>query len=388
MYEGAIPRHYKPNEIRTEDMRMASQDHVIAKVGKVTLYRRGGDTIHLKWYDSGKGNWRRRSTQTGDLRRALDMAADLGDAFEAGVGRPETVALGPTILEAFLSHPATKHEMKRYPGDHRRHEAAVKDFCRFGRSDLLRDLAIDRVTDWAADLAKRGFAFDTRRHCLIPLRRASAMAPGFGFSDVLDNMRLDRHTEAIEVRAPELEQVRHLISWARRNEETRWAVAVGLLAFMGLRPSEAIRLKVQDYKDGLLRVGFSAAKNETSRRVLPVPKIVADLLEPLTESRDADESLLGMTGTSENSALSAFSRSIGAVLDRAGLNEFPCKSLRKAFASICLNELGLAPELVEGWLGHKHPGALAVTRRHYLKRIDADNLRPLAKAIDDAMTER
>lgn len=364
---------------------MANQDHVIAKVGKVTLYRRGGDTIHLKWFDSGRGNWRRRSTKTGNIRHALDMAADLGDAFEAGVDRPELVALGPTVLEAFLSHPATKHEMKRYLGDHRRHEEAVKDFCRFGRSDLLRELSVDSVTDWVADLANRGLAFDTRRHCLIPLRRASAMAPGFGFNDVLGDMRLDRHTEALEVRAPELEQVRDLISWARRNEEPRWAVAVGLLALMGLRPSEAIRLKVQDYKNGLLRVGSSAAKNETSRRVLPVPKIMADLLEPLTESRDADELLLGMTGTSENSAFSAFSRGVGVVLEKAGLNDFPCKSLRKAFASICLNELGLAPELVEGWLGHKHPGVLAVTRRHYLKRIDAENLRPLAAAIDGAM---
>lgn len=37
---------------------------------------------------------------------------------------------------------------------------------------------------------------------------------------------------------------------------------------------------------------------------------------------------------------------------------------------------------MEGYLGHKHPGATAVTRRHYLKRAGMESLRPLALMID------
>lgn len=365
---------------------MAVKDTQIAKVGKITLYRRNGDTIFLKWYDakSGKrGNYRRLSAKTSDMRRALALAADVNEGIEQGLPEPGKIAMGPTVMDAMLQHPASKREASDYPGDHRRHVAAVHDFATFSGSKLMRDLTVEKICTWIADLDKRGMAFDTRRHCLIPLRRASQMAPGHGLNDVLGGMRLDRQTEAIEVKALGLDGLKKLVAHASAHEDLRWAAAILLMGACGLRPSEVIRLRVSDLKDGLLHVGSETAKNASSNRILPIPQIVIEALAPLVMDKAADENLLGLRGTEAGRA-SVLSRSVKAVLVRAGFN-LPPKSLRKTFATVCLNELGLEPAIVESYLGHTHPGATGVTNRHYLKRAGAESLRPVAEAMDRAL---
>ena len=135
-------------------------------------------------------------------------------------------------------------------------------------------------------------------------------------------------------------------------------------------------------KEGVLHVGASGAKNDPSERFLPVPSVVMELVGPLVSNKSGEESLLGFIG-SDGAVASGFSRSIKDAMCRAD-RDLHAKSLRKSFATICLNELGAEPAQVEGFLGHKHPGATAVTRRDYLKRAGAGSLMPLAEMLDRA----
>lgn len=124
---------------------MSNQDRTISKVGKVQVYRRGGDTCFLKWYDGTRGksgNYRRRSTKTTELSRAVALAAALHEALESALDSPERVALGPTLLEAAEAHPATSRKKEKHPGDHKRHMDALNDYVRFAKSPLLRDLTV------------------------------------------------------------------------------------------------------------------------------------------------------------------------------------------------------------------------------------------------------
>ena len=70
---------------------MARKDRTAAKIGKVILYRRDGQTIFAKWYNperGGRGNYQRRSLKTADLREALRKAADLAGALRPGLTAP------------------------------------------------------------------------------------------------------------------------------------------------------------------------------------------------------------------------------------------------------------------------------------------------------------
>jgi integrase len=364
---------------------MANQDRTIAKVGKVQVYRRGGDTCFLKWYDPtvGRGgNYRRRSARTRDLRHALAMAADLSDALDSGEAEPDKVALGPTVAEAAAAHPSTRREREASPPDHRRHAAALEDYIGFSGSPSLRDLTVERTLAWAGELEARGLAFDTRRHMLLPLRRASAMAPSFGLHDVLSDLRIDRRGEPLEVKTADLDGLRNLVERAKEERDPRWPTAIALMALMGLRPSEVVRLRVGDLKDGLLTVGARGAKNAASRRVLPVPNVALGMLAPMLEGKAADDPLIPLSAN-EGSALSILSRGVGGAMGRAGL-DLPCKCLRKSFASACVNDLDVRPGLVEAFLGHAASGTGDVTRRHYLARVGAERLRPVADAVDRA----
>lgn len=364
---------------------MAQQDRIVAKVERVTLYRRGGNTLFLKWYNpkrGRRGNYQRRSTKTSNLRQALHIAVDLNEALSSGDVEADKVALGPTLVEAAQAHPATTHEERHYPADYRRHAKSMAAFVRFSGSPLLRELRVEKASKWVEKMKADGLGFESRRHALLFLRRASALAPNYGFTDVLNGLRLDRREQIPEINALDAESMRSLQSEADKMVETRWSAAIALMGFMGLRPSEVVRLKVSDIEaDGTLNVGARRSKNESSRRSLPIPAVVAKRLEPMAAMVDPDQSLLGFNA-SESSNICMLSRGIKRILRAARFDSFAAKDLRKSFTTICINELGVDPVLVEGFLGHKHPAALGVTRRHYLRSVNAKRLNPVADAID------
>ena len=307
-------------------------DRTLAKVGKVAVYcRAGGRTLMLRWFDREKKNYRRRSARTDDLRNALAMAADLADALDSGEVEPDKVALGPSVLEAALAHPASQREREDYPADHARHSAAVGEYVKFAGSPLLRDLTVEKTALWAAELERQGLAFDTRRHSLLYLRRASSMAPSHGLHDVLSDLRIDRRSEPVQIETIDLDGLRDLIKHAKK-EDDRWAAATALMGLMGLRPSEVARLKVGNLKEGLLTVGAGKAKNATSRRVLPVPRIAKDMLAPMLKGKRDDDPLIPLS-QNEQSALSILSRNVRGAMERAGF-DLPCQSLRKSFAKV------------------------------------------------------
>jgi hypothetical protein len=86
-------------------------------------------------------------------------------------------------------HPSSQRETV---GDVRDHERAVTAFCQWASSDRLDALDIETVTGWIKHQQAQGRAYDTIRHDILWLRRASRMAGAMGFPDPLTKLVLHR----------------------------------------------------------------------------------------------------------------------------------------------------------------------------------------------------
>jgi hypothetical protein len=286
-----------------------------------------------------------------------------------GHGRaPATPALGTgtALLALFSAHPATRRDNARP-----RYEAHLAEFIAWSGISNARHLTADAVERWIEELHRRGQSYDTRRHRLIPIRRACAQLARETGRNPLAGIRLDRRPARGTLEAAPLEEILRLV----RHEDPRIAAAAGLMGAMGLRPTEALRVRGKDLRpDGLLEVGWKTA---SSWRLLPAP---APLL-PVLSGRAADEPLVASRHNTHRGGMmtpDSFWRAWKSA------SPYPAKLLRKGFLSASVLELGLDPLRVEAYMGHRVSGLTAVSGAHYLS-IGAAALRPVAEAWAKAL---
>jgi integrase len=307
-----------------------------------------------------------------------------------------------TILSAALEHRATQRE-ERTAGlsrdaahSYERHKAGVQQFCEFIGSDSLSVLSEDNVLRFVNHLRDNlGLSYDSIRHATLWLKRAAARGTRYGVMDDLGHKRLlDRRdfkrADALQFyRTPELLAIGAFL--LERGDTSRF-LAVALQAFMGLRVSEAARLRVEDanLSDGVLSVGAREAKNTDSRRKLPMPGFIAKFVAERCAGADGSAALCPSEsrGVECSGDYHRFGRWAQLHFEKATGRELPTKCLRKSFATEGVSTWKLEPPFVEAFLGHKFSGVSGVTQRSYLDDWSAEELRPTARKIDQFVADR
>lgn len=342
-----------------------------------------------------------------DIHFALDLGAispAQADALLAGLAPPTRAAVAPITLEAaFLAHPSTQHSTT----DRRRYIGLLSLFQKWSGVVHLEDLTMAKVQDYVTWMRAQGYSWDYRRHCLLPLRRAARMAAArWQMADVLGEMVLDRRDRRAPVQAWTPAEIITACTTFKRSGNLRALVATGLGAWVGLRPSEIYRLQVQDLTaDGRLRIGLDTgreAKNEPSRRILPLPPTVAAWWRELANSRPHGHYLIPCYGGRRAPpdrkprqdrprprkdgpfTATTFSKWLQPLLAEATARRLPVKSLRKTWATWATRHK-IDPDQREAWLGHDSPLAHSITAAHYvadLYDILADELTPIADRIE------
>ena len=155
-----------------------------------------------------------------------------------------------------------------------------------------------------------------------------------------------------------------------RNSDTRTALAVGLMFYAGLRISDAVALKVSDWKnteDGCV-ISF---KNEKTKVLIQVP--VCNKLQELydkykkrdrlwtvmswTQHQNDDTVLVGKRGAVSNSTIF---RDIKAVCRECGYPELHPHAFRHGLATALAKE-NASPNVIKNILGHT---SMAMTDRY------------------------
>jgi integrase len=309
------------------------------------------------------------------------------------VRRAPATAADVTLFDAALMHPTALNERHRNPKDRRRHERELEEFAEWAGTDKLQALTLDVVQRYVAKMREDGISPDSRRHRLLYIRCAARMAPQFGLLDRLAGFRLDgrRFDAPRDVRAFTLDHLRTVLAPGLLAPRNRAAVA--LMAFAGLRPSEACRVRVRDLCGDLLHVGGNdvsrvTVKNEPSRRVLPLAAALVEMLAPLAAGRDPDDTLIRsghLAHKGEPLLPTALNHILAPKLKRlTGDDALSLKHLRKTFRTLATEEWGLDHHIVEIYIGHQAPGVSGVSWNHYLVR-EASRLRPVAEAANKCL---
>lgn len=294
-----------------------------------------------------------------------------------------------TIKAAHAAHPATRKEESKQSQDASRRSTDLELFCNRFKVNYVDEISLNDVQDWIAELKDE--SYDSRRHRLIPIRRACAMGARQGIPDPLYRLKIDSRPEVED--DIEVWTMDELIAAATAFSavENRSALATVVLGgFMGLRPSEIARAKVGDVSDGILSVGARERKNRNSRRRLPIPPTALGLLRPSLEGQPAQYPIVPpvvrlWSKPGQHLHPKNLQKQIGPRLAALTGRSLTCGDLRKSCAT-WLIENGAQPRLVELWLGHVVSSISRVTSRHYLATLKSAELKPIAELLEQTLS--
>lgn len=308
------------------------------------------------------------------------------------VDRPE----GIRLEDAANSHPSTQREKETDYKQHLRHMNYLTAFTQFSGIEWVSQLKLQTVLDWVKELKRRGLAFATRKHCLLYLRRASAMGASHGYPDPLSRITIDKNDKRRVIEVWELSELVRGAMILERDGKLAELATLALGGFCGLRPSEIYRAKVGDIDGGVMHIGRVKRKNMPSERSIPLPAIVNEWIEPLLVQR------------SEYALISAFERRRNVptrrrsgvhltdtrlpLLTRPGIVEatgrnLEIRHLRKSFKTWAKRaRLPLAD--IEAFMGHMDSSESALNVSSYIATAVVDDLRPTAAQIDRIIREQ
>ncbi len=328
----------------------------------------------------------------GSIRNgALEELVRLGviDASELLPKTPVPVKNPFSLEDLALAHPTVIHEKLHRPFDHASHLKRLKEFMAETGVTAISDLDAALLRNYFSKLVAKGMTASQLKHRLIYLKAAGAVAAERGQPNPFATFKVPRGAadRIKEGKTLSLKQVVDILNLPVGRKDghipTQYKVAIGLQTLMGLRTSEACRLQWVDLSGDLLHVGARDRKNEHSSRVLPVPASLLEMLSDLkVERRDWPTPLILARNKTQSGKSTDF-RNLRRALDRWLPDE--TGNLRKSFASIAAWEIGLPPEIIETFMGHRISTLLPVTTRHYLAKAQSDRLREYSQKIDEAL---
>ncbi|KAB2642994.1 MAG: site-specific integrase [Verrucomicrobia bacterium] len=315
------------------------------------LRHRGGN-----YYASAKvgGKLIRRSLDTDDYNVAKLRLPPVLAELRGAKNRAEAGSLGAAVkAEAHREDPAIKPTTRHY------YQQVAVSLAKISAKlpvDPL-GLSITRVTlaELRALMDKYAAATSPTRYngCLALLRRtyARAMESGHVGSNLPAALKRVRPLK-MKHDLPTAESFAKIVAdilAQRKSHSKATAMAVELLAYTGLRISEAQSLQWRDIKADHLVV--RTAKNDDLRQVPLIPAA----LELLTRLRAAGVP----TGADDPVMLIKSPRiALDGSCERLGIDHMRVHDLRHLFATRCI-ESGVDLPTLATWLGHKDGGVLA-----------------------------
>lgn len=295
-----------------------------------------------------------------------------------------------TIEAAAELHPSTIRESESNQRDYDYHIKCLRDFVAWSGVDHVEDISLESVSRWIAHLKTKKYKWDTRRHYLIPLKRAARMGASLGLPDPLAGHILDRRETPAPVQIWTLKELCEAASGLLEGEQWRELAVLALGGFMGLRPSEIVRAKCGDIEDGILAIGERERKNAQSKRHLPIPALICGWIEPLLND-SPDAPLIRSNSLKCAKSAHFFRGSLAPWFDENVAGFLPIrkgmtvKHLRKSFATWTIRE-GISPIQIEPYLGHTISIVGDITAKHYLANYQASALAPLAEKINEIVS--
>lgn len=325
----------------------------------------------------------------------------------AGVQEEQRKPVNPllvTIDEAMKTHQTYRRLLEhdaltdRRKQEHRKHyENAITEFMEFSGLSRLRDIRLAIVLEYVDHMKNKGYKYDTRRHRLLPIRWACMMAPQYGIANVMAGHKIDRRemkdqTDIQTWTWPELKTIIHHLHDAN---ETKLLVAVGLMAFCGLRPSELQRIQQGSIDGDLLQIGKTVqgeilAKNRYSVRQVVMPAGLAEQARKLILKRHKPTTALIRTSRRSNRHWVLQTKLLAAELAQIwpeGVQSLPPKHFRKTFETLCEDEWEIPPRIYEHYAGHKYSGASAVSASHYLGKVQREKMQKWADVLNKKWQE-
>ncbi|RPH76054.1 site-specific integrase, partial [bacterium] len=268
-----------------------------------------------------------------------------------------------------------------------KHYAVVRDHV--VRSGLggrkLAKLVPSAQNEFTAWMVREGFAGSTVNVYADKLNAVLCFAAADGgLAFTPKAAKVDHRPE--DVPAIALADVRALYEAAPE----RFAPAILLGAFCGLRASEAAAVTVADvdWTAGTVRVSkavdargqYDRTKTKRSVRTVPVPANVLAQLEP--HRFRAPDANLAVNGRGRRLTTHSVGRAFGVAADDAALGDVTFHALRKFFATSLLAR-GVNPKAVAQWLGDSVTTMMA--RYALVQPTDADIARAAIAATFDAV---
>lgn len=335
---------------------------------------------------------------------------ELGEILDA-LGRPMTGAEGsagrrksspnrPSIEAAYQRHPSTMREAQKDLDSAMRYKKALQRFLDYSGLFFLDELTFDALFEYNQNNQDAGVPWDTRRHWLMPVRRAAQMAPDYGIPDPIGRRQLNRKTvdeQVIEVDHWSADVLRSVLMC---QEDLRWRVAIGLAGFCGMRTSEVIRARCGDVDPSFrLSIGLGRdkagdvrkAKTKFARRIIPLPPTLGKWALEVAAGRDPHEPLIDRQAArpkkgarriihqefNSGSFAKWLRRDSVAVKDATWSDNV----LRRSFANLAI-EHGAGIFEVETYYGHRISEASAVATDHYLQLANSSRLQVVADVME------
>lgn len=241
--------------------------------------------------------------------------------------------------------------------------AVVNEFC---GSKKIRDLTTNDVAALIAQLKDEGKKAWTIKKILTPLVGALkvALREGWIQSNPADHLLPHERPKADqkEMRCLSLDEINALVKHAASD---RWKLLFQLLAFTGMRISEALALTWEDIGHDEIRVRGTKTK-AADRTVMLIPTLRQRLFQ-YRLSTGRREGLVFLTRSGKPVLRHDALRALRTAEEKAGLPDYTLHELRHTFASILISQ-GESVVLVADQMGHAHPG---VTLKVYAKLFDA-----------------
>jgi integrase len=364
---------------------------------------------------SGKTSWEVRYWDTSGVKRskAFDRAGDARD-FEAMVRqlkqREELPSLdrGKTTLGEFAKRWWVEFVVVELAASTQETYSTMwrcQISPRWGKT-RLRDITPGEVTKWSRSLKQSGVGAETIKKSLTVMQSCLRYAVEEGEIELNPLKQVTkpssrRNAQKRTLTPRGIESIRTQLSTGPNGERDRTLVSV--MAYAGLRPSEALALKWEDLRENTLCVERALSNGEfkdTKTGTVRYVKLLGTLKSDLNEWRLISGRRSGLIFPSAEGdawkheaykswARNAFGKASAAA---TGTKETPYV-LRHSFASLAIHGGASLPQVAD-WMGNSP----AITLDHYLgifseelERIDADelirearNARPDGSQIDDS----
>lgn len=324
----------------------------------------------------------------------------------------------PTVEALYDAHPSTVREEEQDQHAAVNYGKYLQAFLEWADITNQSQVTLDLVQKYVSHLRKLKCPWDTRRHRLLPIRRACAMGARLhGLADPLYKMRIDPKMDGdvSDIEYFTLDELKTALAWGGSYQETigwrkkdrsgkivtgnkvvtkefpvgprEWTV-IALGAFHGMRPSELIRIRCGDLRDGVLQIGLRERKTRASRRDIPLAPTARTWCEELADGRKSNDYLLLSDGNWETGddgkkrrvpgpfRACSFGPWVTGWMAKATGRTLPAKAMRKSFGNIMV-QIGIDERYIEAYYGHKSRRFEAVTNDHY---VHAARTRELIKA--------